>query len=178
SILRERLAESALPLDIFLQRLTHRPYHRVPGTAVYMTGNGAVVPYAFLHNLKHNKVLHERIVLLTVTIADVPRVAQADRATIEHLATGFIRITMRFGFIDTPDVPRALAACAGQGLTFDMMDTSFFVGRETLVPSIRARMWRWREALFLLLARNAVSATDFFLIPSNRVVELGAQVAI
>ncbi|MGE0718613.1 MAG: potassium transporter Kup, partial [Alphaproteobacteria bacterium] len=105
SILRERLAESALPLDIFLQRLTHRPYHRVPGTAVYMTGNGAVVPYAFLHNLKHNKVLHERIVLLTVTIADVPRVAPADRATIEFLATGFVRITMHFGFIDTPDVP-------------------------------------------------------------------------
>jgi KUP system potassium uptake protein len=174
-ILREMRQRDALALDDFLARITDKSPLRVKGTAIYMTSNSYAVPQAMMHNLKHNKVLHERIILLTVTTEDVPSVPKDDSVSITELEKGFRRIVLRYGFMDQPDIPKALAECARFGLTFDMMQTSFFLGRETLVPARLPRLARWRERLFIWLARNGVSATEFFRIPTNRVVELGEQ---
>jgi KUP system potassium uptake protein len=174
-ILREMRQRDALALDDFLARITDKSPRRVKGTAIYMTANAYAVPQAMMHNLKHNKVLHERIVLLTVTTEDVPHVPADEQISITELEKGFRRIVLRYGFVDQPDIPKALEACARFGLAFDMMETSFFLGRETLVPARLPRLARWRERLFILLARNGVSATEFFGIPTNRVVELGEQ---
>jgi KUP system potassium uptake protein len=174
-ILREMRQRDALALDDFLARIGDRSPLRVKGTAIYMTANSYAVPQAMMHNLKHNKVLHERIVLLTVTTEDVPSVPPDERISITELEKGFRRIVLRYGFMDQPDIPKALDECAKFGLTFDMMETSFFLGRETLVPARLPRLARWRERLFIWLARNGISATEFFRIPTNRVVELGEQ---
>jgi KUP system potassium uptake protein len=136
------------------------------------------VPHALLHNLKHNKVLHERIVLLTVKIADQPYWPDADRVKKETLGEGFHRIVLRFGFMEEPDVPAALKQAAGSEKAFRMMDTSFFLSRQTLLPSDRPGMALWREKLFAWMLRNAEGAMEFFRLPTNRVVELGSQVEI
>ncbi|KIL97055.1 Kup system potassium uptake protein [Paramagnetospirillum magnetotacticum MS-1] len=178
-ILTRRLADGALPLDMFMaQQKDSTSILRVRGTAVFMTGGTDTVPIALLHNLKHNKVLHQRIVFLTVVTEDIPRVPARDRVVVEGLAEGFYRITVRYGFFQEPDIPKVLRLCKAFGLEFEMMDTSFFLGRETLVPSTHPEMPEWRERLFVIMSRNAVSATDFFHIPAGRVVELGIQVQL
>jgi KUP system potassium uptake protein len=176
-ILIRRLAEGALPLDLFLeQQKTSESMLRVRGTAIFMTGDTNTVPIALLHNLKHNKALHQRVVFMTVITEDIPRVPARDRVVVEGLAEGFYRITVRYGFFQEPDIPKVLRLCKAFGLEFEMMDTSFFLGRETLIPSVHPEMAEWRERLFVVMSRNAVSATDFFRIPAGRVVELGVQV--
>ena len=173
-----KLREGTLPTEIFLERLDEKQPIRVPGTAIYLTGDCEMLPHALLHNLKHNKVLHERVVFLTVQTLGVPRVPRQDRVRIEQLRPDVFRITVFYGFMQTPHVPRALVAANRLGVQFDRMDTSYFVGRETLVPSMQPTLSGWRETLFIILSKNAASATDFFQIPTNRVVELGTQVPI
>ncbi|ARJ67180.1 potassium transport protein Kup [Magnetospirillum sp. ME-1] len=178
-ILSRRLADGAMPLDMFMaQQKESSNILRVRGTAVFMTGGTDTVPIALLHNLKHNKVLHQRVVFLTVITEDIPRVSARDRLVVEGLAEGFYRITVRYGFFQEPDIPKVLRLCKAFGLEFEMMDTSFFLGRETLVPSTHPEMPEWRERLFVIMSRNAVAATDFFRIPAGRVVELGIQVQL
>ena len=173
-----KLREGSLPTEIFLKRLDEKQPIRVPGTAIYLTGDSEMLPNALLHNLKHNKVLHERVVFLTVKTLGVPRVPRQDRVRVEQLRPDFLRMTVYYGFMQTPHVPRALAAAARFGVQFDKMETSFFVGRETLVPSVHPPLSGWRENLFIILSKNASSATEFFHIPTYRVVELGTQVPI
>ncbi|MSO77498.1 MAG: potassium transporter Kup [Alphaproteobacteria bacterium] len=177
-ILAERLAEGQISLSSFLSRVREGHPPRVPGTAVFLTQNRTGVPNAMLHNLKHNKVLHERVVLLTVETADVPRVPAAEHINIEAREKNFYRVILRYGFFESPDVPRSLVRCAPLGLAINMMDTSFFLGRETLLASDKPGMARWRETLFIAMSQNAARAMDFFRIPTNRVVELGTQVEI
>lgn len=173
----ERMRESAMPISIFIRSAANSAT-RVPGTAVFMTSTPEGVPHALLHNLKHNKVLHERVVLLTVKIADQPYVPETERLTIDDLGQGFHRMKIYYGFMQEADVPGALAQCAACGDRFDMMDTSFFLSRQTLLPSERPGMAIWREKLFAWMLRNAESAMEFFRLPTNRVVELGSQVEI
>ncbi|WP_380877250.1 putative potassium transport system protein kup [Sphingomonas sp. DBB INV C78] len=173
----ERMREAAMPVKVFVKSAVSSAT-RVPGTAVFMTSTPEGVPHALLHNLKHNKVLHERVILLTVKIEDVPFVEDGGRVKLEDLEQGFFRVVLRFGFMEEPDVPTALAATTGCGPQFKMMDTSFFLARQTLLPSSRPGMAIWREKLFAWMLRNAESAMEFFKLPTNRVVELGSQVEI
>ncbi len=177
-ILVERLHESTVPLEPFIARLRDGNPPRVAGTAVFMTGTTDGVPYALLHNMKHNKVLHERVVLLTVVFEQIPQVAEKDRIQVVALEKNFWRVTLRYGFMEGPNIPRVLRLAQPLGLKFDMMDTSFFFGRENPVMKSKPLMPRWREKLFIALSRSSYSATAFFRIPSNRVVELGTQVEI
>jgi KUP system potassium uptake protein len=178
-LLRERTRMETMPLDLFIQSLFHAPPHRVEGTGIFMTSSTDGVPRSLLHNLLHNKVLHERVVLLTVQIEDVPLVPEIDRVEIEDLDYGFYRMIVRYGFKDEPDIPEAMRL-AGEmkDVGFRMMETTFFLGRERLVPHIKPGMAMWRERLFFFMFRNANSAADFFKIPANRVVEFGTQVEI
>jgi KUP system potassium uptake protein len=173
----ERLRESAMPISIFIESAANAAT-RVPGTAVFMTSTPEGVPHALLHNLKHNKVLHERVILLTVKIMDVPYVEQDNRCQLESLGRGFHRLVIKYGFMQEPDVPEALKRLTGCGPEFKMMDTSFFLARQTLLASSRPGMAIWREKLFAWMLRNAESAMEFFRLPTNRVVELGSQVEI
>ena len=173
----ERLRESAMPIGIFIESAASSAT-RVPGTAVFMTSTPDGVPHALLHNLKHNKVLHERVILLTVKIADVPFVEQGTRCQLDPLGHGFHRLVIKYGFMQEPDVPEALKQLTGCGPEFKMMDTSFFLARQTLLASSRPGMAIWREKLFAWMLRNAESAMEFFKLPTNRVVELGSQVEI
>ncbi|MBY8823038.1 potassium transporter Kup [Sphingomonas colocasiae] len=173
----ERMREAAMPVKVFVTSAANSAT-RVPGTAVFMTSTADGVPHALLHNLKHNKVLHDRVILLTVKIADVPFVVQENRCMLEDLGQGFHRLVIKFGFMQEPDVPAALKLVTGCGAEFKMMDTSFFLARQTLLPSERPGMALWRERLFAWMMRNSESAMDFFKLPTNRVVELGSQVEI
>jgi KUP system potassium uptake protein len=177
-LLNQRLRESAMPLDVFLQSLTQGSTLRVPGTAVFLTSNPDGVPNALLHNMKHNKVVHERLVLLTVATEEIPRLEDRERVTVHALGHNAWRIVVRYGFTENPDLPRALTLCERHGLSFEMMDTTFFLGRATLIPTARPGMALWREKLFASLFRNATRPMDFFRIPYNRVVELGTQVEL
>ncbi len=177
-LLNQRLRESAMPLDLFLQSLTHGSTLRVPGTAVFLTSNPDGVPNALLHNMKHNKVVHERLVLLTVTPEEIPRLEDRERVTVQNLGHNTWRIVVRYGFTENSDLPHALTLCEPYGLRFEMMDTTFFLGRATLIPTTRAGMALWREKLFASLFRNAMRPMEFFRIPYNRVVELGTQVEL
>ncbi|MDR6850583.1 KUP system potassium uptake protein [Sphingomonas sp. BE123] len=173
----DRMRESAMPIQVFIQSAASSAT-RVKGTAVFMTSTPEGVPHALLHNLKHNKVLHERVVLLTVKIADQPYVDEKDRVTLDDLGQGFHRMKIFYGFMQEADVPAALQSCAECGGAFKMMDTSFFLSRQTLLPSEHPGMPIWREKLFAWMLRNAESAMEFFRLPTNRVVELGSQVEI
>ncbi|WP_329742465.1 potassium transporter Kup [Dyella sp. A6] len=177
-VVRE-IKQGGLALAPFIQNIGEHPPIRVPGTAVFLTANQEAVPHSLLHNLKHNKVLHERNVLLTVEILETP-VAEADeRIRIASLGGEFYSIELQFGFAEDPNVPLALSQCARNGLPFDMMDTTFFLSRETVVAhKRRPGMALWRDKLFVFMARNALPATAFFQIPGNRLIELGAQVEI
>jgi KUP system potassium uptake protein len=172
-----RMNEATLPMEIFIKSAAPSAA-RVPGTAVFMTSSADGVPHALLHNLKHNKVLHERIFLLTVRIEDVPFVQTEKRATVKDYGSGFYRIVLRYGFMEEIDVPSALAKVKDVGPTCKMMDTSFFLARQTLLASARPGMAIWREKLFAWMLRNAESAMEFFKLPTNRVVELGSQLEI
>jgi KUP system potassium uptake protein len=177
AIVYEMLYGESLPLDKFLERLEPTKV-RVGRTAVFMTNDPNSVPRAMLHNMKHNMVLHERIILMTFLTEDVPYVALDQRVTVDRLGKGFFRVTARFGYMDDPNVPQVLELCRKHGLATDMMETSFFIGRETMVPSERTGLPRWQEHLFIALSATALSATAFFSIPAGQVVELGAQIEI
>jgi KUP system potassium uptake protein len=177
-ILFQRLQESSVPLEPFLKSLFSEPPQRVPGTAVFLTATPEVTPHALLHNLNHNKVLHERIVFLTVETRDVPWVQFDERVVLQRLGHGCWRLRVRYGFMNRPDVTRALELSSMLGLEFELMETSFFLSREKIVPTEGgvSTMARWREHMFSAMARNAGNITDYFNIPSNRVVELGTRV--
>lgn len=177
-LLAERIKTDTMPLDGFISSLFHSPPPHVPGTAIFMTTNTEGVPRALLHNLLHNKVLHERVVLLKVVTHDVPFVPEAERVVVESLDYGFHKMFVHYGFKDDTGIPRALELAADKGMVFEMMDTTFFLGRETLIPKIKSDMAFWREKLFIFLFRNAGSAADYFKIPVNRVVEFGTQVEL
>ena len=174
----ERLAEDAMPLDLFIQSIEASPPTRVPGTAVFLTSTQNRVPHALLHNLKHNKVLHERVVFLTIVTRDVPYVNDDERYSVKPLGCNFFKMTADFGFKEDPDVPALLEESGRRGFAFDMMETSFFVSRETLIPTVAPGMALWREKLFVSMSKNATKASEFFQIPTNRVVELGTQVEL
>jgi KUP system potassium uptake protein len=173
----QRMNEAAIPLTVFVKSAASSAT-RVPGTAVFMTTSAEGIPHSLLHNLKHNKVLHERVVLLTVRIEDVPFVPAEDRTELADLDSGFWRLIIRYGFMDEIDVPAALAGVEDCGPRFRMMDTSFFLARQTLITSPTPGMAVWREKLFAWMLRNAESAMEFFKLPHNRVVELGSQLEI
>jgi KUP system potassium uptake protein len=173
----DRMNEATLPMQIFIKSAAPSAA-RVPGTAVFMTSAASGVPHALLHNLKHNKVLHERVVLLTVRIEDVPYVMEEKRLETKEYGAGFFRVVLRYGFMEEINVPAALAQLKDIGPQCKMMDTSFFLARQTLLPSARPGMAIWREKLFAWMLRNAESAMEFFKLPTNRVVELGSQVEI
>jgi KUP system potassium uptake protein len=151
---------------------------RVGGTAVFLTPTSKGAPSAMLHNLKHNHVLHERNVLLTVVVEDKPYVTEGNRLLIKDMGKNFYRVKVFYGFMETPDLPVALELCGTQGLPFDMMSTSFFISRAMIVSSHNPGMMKWRESLFLALSKNAMNAADFFKIPANRVIEMGTRIEI
>lgn len=175
---QRQLLQGSLPLGVFLAELERRPADRVPGTAVFMTVNSEGTPDALLHNLKHNKVLHERVVVLRFAVGEAPYVDPAERVQIERLSGGFFRVTGFFGFRETPDLEAVRAGCAEEGLDLDPMKTTYFLGRETILATSRPGLARWRKHLFGFMARNSQQATAFFRLPPNRVVELGMQVEI
>jgi KUP system potassium uptake protein len=177
-ILTDRLGEGALPIELFVQDVGARSAARVPGTAVFMYSNADATPPALLHNLKHNKLLHERVVFLAVITAETPHVQAENRATVDNLGQGFHRLRLHYGFMEEPDVPGALAELKDKGMEFKPMETTYFLGRETLIPSRRPGMAIWRKHLFATMNRNARTATSFFCLPPNRVVELGAQIEL
>ena len=166
------------PLTSLIEMLRRSPPHRASGTAVFLTGDPDHAPTALLHNLKHNKVLHERNVFLTVEYAETPHVTPEERVRIEHLGESFLRVVLRFGFMDVPNIPHALVIARKMGWQFDIMSTSFYLSRRSLKVAARSEMPRWQVRLFIILASGAIDATDYFKIPTGRVVEIGAQVAI
>ncbi|WP_430392099.1 potassium transporter Kup [Dyella sp. 20L07] len=177
-VVRE-IKQSGLALQPFIENIAEHPPLRVPGTAVFLTANQHAVPHALLHNLKHNKVLHERNVLLTVEMLETPTADPGERIEISELGGNFYGLELRFGFAEDPNIPAALSKCSKAGLPFDMMDTTFFLSRETIIADAkRPGMALWRDKLFAFMARNALPATAFFQIPGNRLIELGAQVEI
>ncbi len=179
-ILADRLRDETMPMDMFLDSLKmgDSGLTVVPGTAVFMVASHHNVPHALLHNIKHNKVIHERIVFLTLVTRDIPFVKDAERIEIEDKGNNLFQITGYYGFKEQPNVPALLELCAPFGLHFEMMETSFFLSRETLIASKKPGMAIWREKLFVAMSRNAATATEFFQLPTNRVVELGAQVEL
>ena len=178
NILTEKTRRDAVPLADLIDMLRARRPHRVPGTAIFLTSDPDTAPVAMMHNLKHNKVLHERNVILTVRTAETPRVSEADRVQIERVNEDFTLVVVNYGFMETPNVPKALGVCRRQGLKFDIMATSFFLGRRSVVASASSGMPLWQDRLFIFLLKNAANPTDFFHIPPGRVVELGAQVTV
>ncbi|HEU4935844.1 MAG TPA: potassium transporter Kup [Vicinamibacterales bacterium] len=178
ALLASRMREKLYPFDRFLQDIEAFPPQRVTGTAVFMTSNLTGTPPTLLHNLQHNKVLHERVILLTVVTSDTPYVAPDKRTLVEPLGHGFYRLTVRYGFMEEPDVPEALSQASVHGFQIDLNETTFFLGLETLLATRRPGLPLWRERLFVLISRNAVRANAFFKIPPERVVELGMQVEL
>jgi KUP system potassium uptake protein len=178
-VLRSRLGEICIPLDAFLSELKTQNIRRVPGTAVYMSGNRFGTPLALLHNLKHNKVLHEEVVLLTVRTEEVPYLANPkDRVALENLHEGFWRARIHFGFMEKPNVPVALDRVKQAGLRFDPMRTTYFIGRETILATRKLGLSSWRGSIFAWMTRNAGDVTSYFCLPPNGVVELGARVEV
>ena len=177
-LLRSCMEDQAIPLMPFVEGLRASNMARVPGTAVFLSAEPDAVPHALLHNIKHNRVLHQRLVLVNVRVEDVPHIPESERLVAESLPHNFYRVKVRFGFKDEPDLPRALALYAQCGDAFDPMQTSFFLGRETLIPTLGSGMALWREKLFIAMYRNAGSMADFFNLPPNRVIELGTQVVL
>jgi KUP system potassium uptake protein len=177
-ILAKETRRSEADIDWLVRKLEAKPPHRVPGTAVFLTGDPTAAPTSLMHNLKHNRVLHERNVILTIRAVDTPRVPNSDRVKIESISDGFARVIANFGFMETPSIPRVLALCRKRDLNIDIGATSFFLSRRSLRPTVKSEMPAWQEKLFIALARNAEDATTYFQIPTDRVVEVGTQVAI
>jgi KUP system potassium uptake protein len=177
-ILADKTRKTEVPLESLLRSLEKKPPHIVPGTAVFLTSDPDFAPTALMHNLKHNKVLHEHNVVLTIRSADTPRVTDEDRVQITPVSPHFTRITLTFGFMEQPNVPRALAIARKLGWTFDIMSTSFYLSRRALKPSAHSGMPVWQDRMFIGLAKSASDASDFFQIPTGRVVEIGTQVTV
>jgi KUP system potassium uptake protein len=177
-ILTQKTRRIEVPLEDLLRALEKRPPHTVSGTAVFLTSDPDYAPTALLHNLKHNKVLHEHNIILTIRTADTPRVREDDRVQLSSVTPRFTRVILRFGFMESPNVPKALALARKRGLHFDIMSTSFFLSRRSLRPQAHSGIPRWQDRLFIALARSASDATDFFQIPTGRVVEVGTQVTV
>ena len=178
ALVSNNLQKHAIPLDDFLASLFVAPPARVAGTAIFLRGESDGVPHAMLHNLVHNKVLHERVVFLTVHMVEEPWVVESEQAKVVDLGHNCFQLNIHYGFKDEPDLPTALALCAGQGLPFEMMETSFFIARQTVISTPGAGMAPWREHLYVAMSRNARGAADYYQIPTNRVIELGTQVEI
>ena len=177
-ILSERIQSDSQLLEDFLQEIERRPPLRVPGTAIFMNGNATRTPPALIHNLEHNKVLHQRVLFLTVKTRLVPYVEDEGRVEIEPVGNGFYRLRVFYGYMEDPEIPRVLENMKAPGFKFDPEDTTYFLGRETIMASKRPGMAIWREKIFALISRNATSATAYFCLPPDRVVELGSQVEI
>ncbi len=177
-LLSDKLKKEDLPFDLFLRDVERKKMHRIPGAAVFMSSVPMGIPRTLGHNVKHNKVLHERVTLMTVVTEEVPRVSPEDRVHSEQLQQGFTRMIVHYGFMEQPDVPAALAQAAEQGIEYKPLDTTFFLGRETIVLGRSTEMAEWRKRLYALMARNAEEATKHYNIPVNRVVELGIQIAL
>jgi KUP system potassium uptake protein len=182
-ILAEQMRGAGLPLDLFLEEIGRKKPQRVPGTAVFMTGNVGNVPPVLLHHLKHNKVLHERVVLVSLVSDEIPSVPEAERVSAKELGSGFYQVVARYGFMETPDVPALLESLPrrpgpGPKLRIVPMETTYYLGRETLLATGPAHMATWRKKLFIVMARNAQTASSFFGLPPNRVVEMGAQIQL
>ena len=177
-ILLNKTRKTEVPLESLLKSLEKKPPHVVPGTAVFLTSDPQSAPTALLHNLKHNKVLHEHNVVLTIITTDTPRANEDERVTISPISPHFSRVALKFGYMETPNVPKALAIARRQGWQFDIMSTSFFLSRRALKPASHSALPRWQDRLFIGLARSASDATDFFQIPTGRVVEVGTQVTV
>ena len=177
-IVRRKVNDGAMPMKLFVDSMAMSDTPRVEGTGIFMTANPSGVPNSLLHNLKHNKVLHGRVVVLSIVIEDIPRVPKEDYIWIENLGHGFYNIIAHYGFKETPNIPVMLNDCKLQSMDFDMMETSFFVNRETLIATPKGGMALWREHLFVWMTHLATKASDYFRIPTNRVVELGTQVEI
>jgi KUP system potassium uptake protein len=178
-VLRGRLGDMCIPLDDFLSDLRNQNITRVPGTGVYMSGNRHGTPLALLHNLKHNKVLHEQVVVLTVRTEEVPYLTNSkDRVAIEKLEGGFWRVQVHFGFMEKPDVPSALESVKQTGVRFTPMRTTYFIGRETILATRKLGLSSWRGSIFAWMTRNAGDVTSYFCLPPNGVVELGARVEV
>lgn len=177
-ILGQKTRRTEIPLDKLVKSLEKRPPHFVPGTAVFLTSDPDFAPTALLHNLKHNKVLHEHNVILTVKTTDTPRVPEEDRVTISQSSPKFSRVTLRYGYMETPNIPKALAIARKLGWTFDIMSTSFFLSRRAIKPAAQSGMPLWQDRLFIGLAKSSSDASDFFQIPTGRVVEIGTQVTV
>jgi KUP system potassium uptake protein len=174
----EKTRRAEVPLADLIRSLEKRGTHRVPGTAVFLTSDPDFAPTALMHNLKHNKVLHEHNVILTIVSSDAPRVPESERVTIEKLSDHFGKVTMQFGFVEEPNVPRTLQICRRVGWKFEILNTSFFLSRRSIRPAAKSGMPLWQDRLFIILARNASDATDYFQIPTDRVVEIGMQVTV
>jgi len=177
-VLTDRMREGTIPDELFMKSVLGHPPIRVPGTAIFMDRTPKATPHALLHNLKHNKVLHETVILMTVTTEEQPHLEEKDRVTVESLGAGVHRINIRFGFMEDPNIPDVLEKISHPELKLDPGQTSYFLGRETLVPTSRRGMAIWRERLFIWMSRNATSAARFFSLPPNRVVEMGAQIEL
>jgi KUP system potassium uptake protein len=177
-LLTDKARKDSLPMADLIEMLGARPPHRTPGTAIFLTSDPDVAPVALMHNLKHNKVLHEKNIILTVRTQDRPRVSKDKRIEIEIINDDFKRLTINYGFMESPNVPKALGLCRKQGLKFDIMSTSFFLGRRSVAPAPGKNMPHWQDKLYVFLMRNAANPTDFFHIPAGRVVEMGTQVTV
>jgi KUP system potassium uptake protein len=174
----ERIKDATLPRDLFFADIETNPPQRVPGTAIFMAGNPNGTPVALLHNLKHNKILHQRNILLTVLTTEEAHVPEAERVAVEQLPAGFQRVVGRYGFMEEPDILKLLKDARITGGPIELAKTTFFLSRETILDTGKAQLSRWRKWLFAVLARNASTATSYFGLPANRVVELGVQVEI
>jgi KUP system potassium uptake protein len=177
-LLSDKTRRTEVPLDTLFRSLEKNPPHFASGTAVFLTSEPDFAPTALLHNLKHNKVLHENNVILTIITADTPRVPEEKRVRITPVSPHFRKIALRFGYMEQPNIPKALAVARKLGWQFDIMSTSFFLSRRSLKPAAKSGMPRWQDRLFIGLARTANDATDYFQIPTGRVVEIGTQVTI
>jgi len=178
TVLATKTAKLQIPLKDLIGMLERSTPHRAAGTAVFLTGDPTHAPTALLHNLKHNKILHERNVVLTAEYAETPHVGPDERVRIEPLGDSFLHVMLRFGFMDMPNIPQALAIARKAGWQFEIMSTSFYVSRRSLKVAARSEMPKWQDRLFIALAAAASDATDYFRIPTGRVVEIGTQVAI
>jgi KUP system potassium uptake protein len=177
------LKDAGLPLELFMGEIARKKPVRVPGTAVFMTSNVGAAPPVLLHHLKHNKVLHERVLIVSLLTEEIPYVGDDERVTVVELGSGFWQVMARHGFMETPDVPALLASLPrrpGQAsrIVVAPMDTTYYLGRETLLPNGPSKLSTWRKRLFIVMARNAVTASQFFGLPPNRVVEMGAQIQL
>jgi KUP system potassium uptake protein len=177
-ILTSKTRRTEVPLEVLFKNLEKKPPHIVPGTAVFLTSTPDFAPTALLHNLKHNKVLHQHNVILTIITADTPRLNEEERVQITPLSKHFARVALKFGYMESPNVPKALAIARKHGWQFDIMSTSFFLSRRSIKSSHHVGMPAWQDHIFIALARSANDATDFFQIPTGRVVEVGTQVTV